>query len=833
MCTAKVKGEPHNPIFSKQGGQEADEQRLLELCISNWHKTFGKRESQAVYMARFEHEFPMIVRKGFCGYFLMNAEQTSWAKKKARILVGPGRGSGGGSLVAYLAEITDLDPVEARLLFERFMTDGRTAMPDFDIDFPASKKQVVQQHVRDYYGEDHVVVVGSVGHLKSKGIIKKLGAALKSTLSDSFYMDSQRISKIITDAEGDTAGLGLSWEDLWDKAGEELQPYRDQYPYLFEMADRLVGRIAGYGQHAAGVIITTDAALTMQLPMRRADEDGHMIAQWDKDVLEELGFIKFDQLTLTTLDIIQDCIDLIRDKRGHEVDVYSWTVEYNDPQVWEEVAEAHTLGIFQIETNLGTKYTQRMQPRCLADLADLVTIVRPGPRNSGLTETYLRRRDGLEEVTYPDPRMAEVLSQTFGCLLYQEDIMSACMILGGYNSTEADDIRRLLGHKQVEKVVAAGQEFVSRATANGMQASDAQALWAQMAEFAKYSFNRAHAYAYAVLGYWAAWLKFHYPVEFLCSALSFVDKDRIPDFVKEARRMGFSVLPPDINESGSGFRAGSLSVRYGLDSVKGIGMAATAIAAGQPFTSFEDFMDRMVRPKGSKVDRGHVAILARIGAFDSLVPNRRGLEQILLDDKTGASTQCVRKNLNIVGAPNDLPCVFDWATEEPPINPRTGKKMKLKAPPKKCTKACRQYLPPEPKKIEELAPYTKADIRQIEQELLGVFLSSTPFDMLPEAERHATRANAELLMRDQHPPGMYLITGVLTKMRSHRDRTGREMGFLAIDTEVSSVDITCFSSTWLKYKRDLKVGTFYAADLEANSQGHLLYALMPYVISEK
>jgi DNA polymerase-3 subunit alpha len=1129
MCTATVSAESKPPIFSKVGGAAADADRLLDLCLNNWHKVLGKRESEAACMARFEHEFPMLVRKGFCGYYLMTSEQTRWARSQG-ILVGPGRGSGAGSVVAYLAEITDIDPVDADLLFERFMTEGRTALPDFDVDYPASKKAIVQQHARDVYGEDHVAVVGSISRLKSKGIIKKLGAAMKSSLPDTFYMDQIKISAIITDAEGDTAGLGLSWEDLWDKAGDKLQPYRDQYPHLFEMADRLVGRANTLGQHASGLVITTDAALTEQLPMRRADEDGHMIAQFDKDVLEELGFVKFDLLTLRNLDIIQDCVDLIKERRGHTVDVYSWRDEYTDPQVWEEIAEAHTLGIFQIETQLGTQYAKRMQPRTMADLSDLVTIVRPGPRNSGLTETYLKRRAGLEPVTYPDARLARVLAKTHGAMLYQEQIMGATMLLAGYDSNKADEVRKILGKKKVELVAAAGQEFVARAIENGMQPADAAALWSQMAEFAKYcvsgdteislagsgrfsggtleverayrrlhtplrepvigrtktgqefagpcdacgatetahhwargrcnacyvwrqkflepgrgvhalsyyadgrirpsrifdvmssgdqevwtvtlsdgrsitatanhrhltdkgyrevghlsigdrllvdggyqmptaeeyqrrgrlsrgeprragtvngaygvenyayidggtdiwkswraatpkvcaqcgttegvieqahlngdhqdqrwenyawlcsschkrydyavndrvkrwqkghlstsaevvsitfegvqatydvvmdaphnfvangivthnSFGGAHAYSYAVLGFWEAWLKFHYPVEFLTAALSSVDKDRIPDFVKEARRMGFSVLPPDINESGSGFRAGTLSVRYGLDSIKGIGIAALAIENGAPYASFEDFMERTVEPKGSKVNRGHVALLARIGAFDKLVVNRRGLEQVLLGEKTGESTKCVRKNLDVVNPVNDLPCVYDWSTEPAPINPRTDKKMKMKAPPKRCTKACRQYIAPPPVQVEEITPYNDADIRDIEQEMLGVFLSSTPFDMLPTKERETTRSQAELLMIDRPPEGMYLIAGVLTKMRPHRDRAGQEMGFIAIDTEVSTVEVTCFNSTWVKFKRDLKVGTFYAADVERNSRGQTLYALMPY-----
>jgi DNA polymerase III subunit alpha len=830
MCTARMFGTSKPPIFSAKGGADADVERLMELCMSNWHKTIGKREPQSVYFARFEHEFPLLVRKGFCGYYLMTAEGTGWAKGEG-ILVGPGRGSGSGSLVAYLAAITDIDPVDADLIFERFMTEGRTSLPDFDVDYPATKKGIVQQHARDRYGDDHVVVVGSILRLKNKGIIKKLGSAMKSTLPDSWFMDSLKIAKVIDDAEGDTAGLGLSWDELWAKAGVELDEYRIQYPHLFEMADRLVGRSNTFGQHASGMIITTDTALTEQLPMRRADEDGHMIAQFDKDVLEQLGFVKFDLLTIKNLDIIQHCVDLIKERRGHTVDVYSWREEYTDPQVWEEIANAHTLGIFQIETQLGTQYAKRMQPRSMADLSDLVTIVRPGPRNSGLTETYLKRRAGLEDVTYPDPRLEKVLAKTYGALLYQEQIMQTTMVLGGYDSNEADEVRKILGHKQIERVAAAGQEFIARATAGGMRANDVAALWSQMAEFAKYSFGGAHAYSYAVLGFWEAWLKFHYPVEFLTAALSGVDKTRIPEFIKEARRMGFSVLPPDINESGSGFRAGSLSMRYGLDSIKGIGMAALAIAAAQPFTSFDDFMARTVEPKGSKVNRGHVALLARIGAFDSLVSNRRGLEQILLSDKTGESTQCVNKDID-VSAVNGLPCVFDWLTEEAPVNPRTGKKMKIKPIPKRCTKACRQYVAPPPQQMDEVTPYTDVDIRNIEQELLGVFLSSTPFDMLPDETRNMTRAQAEVLMQDGAPETDYMISGTLTKVRPHTDHTGREMGFLTVDTEVSVVDVTVFNSTWIKYKRDLKVGTFLAFDVDHNHRGQTLSACMPFYPSE-
>lgn len=1023
-----------------------------------------------------------------CGYFLMTADQTNYARANG-VLVGPGRGSGGGSLVAYLASITDIDSVDADLPFERFMTEGRTELPDFDIDYPASKKQFMQQYVRDRYGADSVTVVGSVMRLKNKGVIDKIAKALGSRLPEGFAEDHRVLRALVEDAEADTAGLGMSWDDLMTSRSAEFGPYRAKYPELFTMCDQLVGRVNTFGQHAAGMVISSDGALTGRLPMRRAKEEGqHMIAQFDKDVLEQMGFVKFDLLTIRNLDTIQLAIDLIRERRGVTIDPYAWREQYEDPQVWDEVSEAHTLGLFQIETGLGTTYTSRLKPRSLHDLADLVTIVRPGPRNSGLTESYLRRRDGREEVTYPDPRLEEVLQRTYGTLLYQEDIMQTVMILAGYNSNEADAVRKILGKKKVDKVAAAGAEFIERAVAMGMERNAANNLWAQMVEFAKYSFNRcassntritiggmshvadtmmfkssggryggqemtiaefydvfhghntparnkyrtktrglyiagrdtadgrvrcfrikdvmkqgvkpvvkvttqeghsitatadhrhltargwvhvrdlvvgdmlatmgepeqrlternpegvpsskkngraglnawikfsraegrcefcgesegrmefahldnnpnhhtpenvrylcnschkkqdyatgsrkkrwtlgreiiwepiasiedageemtydlemdsedhswvgngvvthnSHAYAYAVLSCWCAWLKFHYPLEFLLAAFNTIDLDKLPLFITEARRMGYQVLPPDINSSGAGFTAEGLTIRYGLR-IKNVGdTAAKAIMEGQPYASFEDFMTRMVEPKGSAVNRGDVSALAHIGAFDSLVPNRRGLEAMLLGEKTGESTKCVFVTDAIpIGAPNNLRCSFDWESEEPPVNPRTGKKLKPKPPPKRCTKACRQYTAPPPMDPANVEPYTDADIRAIEKESLGVYLSTTPFDVLPDDVRTDTLASAEMAAQQGGPLGDYMLVGTLEKRRPYTDSSGRRMGFLGFETERGLVDVVCFSSLWTAYSSTLTSGKLYLLTAERTSRGFTLNALEP------
>lgn len=1039
--------------------------------------------------------------------------------------------SGGGSLVAYLARITDIDAVDADLMFDRFMTEGRTELPDFDIDYPQSRKQEMQEYVRRRFGEENVTVVGSILRLKSKGIIDRMGKVLASQLPEDFKTNAQAsLRKIIDDAEADTAGLGIKWDDLNDKFADKLDPYREEFPELFEYCDKLVGRVATFGQHAAGMIVSTDKALGGNLPLRRAKEDGHMISQFDKDVMEQLGFVKFDLLTLRNLDTIQDTIDHIEKNRGYRIDPYSWRQEYEDPQVWDEICESHTLGLFQIETSLGAQYASRLLPRSLADLADLVTVVRPGPRDSGLTDAYLMRKFGEQEVTFPDPRMEPFLQKTYGCLLYQEDIMQCCITLGGYTSTEADKVRKILGKKKIEQVGPAGQEFVARATDRGMRRDDAEHLWEQMAEFARYcvtgdttiqlassgrhsdgtmaveelyrrintpllpptrgkvkkgneyagpcvicgtsesplwirgacrpcyvwrqkfrdvkrglygltveadgrirparilmvhkhqpeqtwkvtladgkhitatanhrhltpgglrrvdelsvgdhlvvdggyevhryadneqrtttgerlltgaingaygdsnygdvdggfgslmawtaqasetceecghdgsehrlerahldgnhanndwsnlrmlcvschkrhdyrfngrrkrwgkgrlttssaivsiekaeieevysvvmddphiwiandgiatanSFNRAHAYAYAILAFWSAWLKYHYPVEFLTALLSSVGKDRIPEFVEEARRMGYQVLPPDINVSIRGFKADDLAVRYGLDSLKGIGegpvdaLVAEREAHG-PFTSFEDFMARMVTPKGSPMNKGHVATMAHVGVFDSLVPNRRGLETVLQAEKDGSAERCVfRVDTIPVGAPNDLPCEFDWSSEPAPVNPRTGKKLKQKPPPKRCTKACRNYTAPPPPKIDDIEPYQPADIGAIEQETLGVYLTVTPFDQLPDDMRQILYQQAELATSPTGPREIYTVAGIVSKRRPHTDKAGNQMGFIDLKLETGVVSVVCFSRVWEKHSERLKTNSMILAELSREQKGFTL-----------
>lgn len=747
-----------------------------------------------------------------------------WAKD-SKILVGPGRGSGAACLVAYLIGITEIDPVRYNLPFERFLTPGRTSLPDFDVDFPSTRKSEILSYLRRRFGEDHVVTIGTTLRLKNKAVVAELGRAMKHELGPEAFTDLRTVADFIDEAEAGTAGLGLSWEDLWAQHGDQLQHWRAKYPKLFQTADGLVGLLKTYGRHAAGVIISTDEPLTGTLPLRAAEAGEQMISQFDDGGVEGLGLVKFDILTLRTLDTIQHAVDAIEARYGRRLDLYGFNQEFDDPQVWDMVCSGQVLGIFQIETALGIQMCRRLAPRNLTELADVIALVRPGPRNSGITDAYLARRAGEQQVSVPDPRLAEVLGPTYGTIVYQEQVLAVCRLIAGYDDAQADVVRKILGKKQVEKIDAAGRDFVDRATERGMPRNNALLLWEQMAEFAKYAFGLGHAYGYAVLAYWTAFLKAHFPVEFCAAVLSTVKKDRIPTFVKEARLLGVPVLPPDINTSKIGFTIDGRSVRYGVDSLKGIGdKAAEEIVTHAPYTSVADLSERT----GSAVNAGTIRLLARAGAFDSLPgePHRAALMALLDPEAAEQSKRCVDRLDDAGEGEEMLPCRFDWGSEPPPINPKNGKTLKAKPAPKKCTVRCRQYRPGGPRDVSVIAPYTPAQIGQIELDMLGMYLSWTPFDRIPpeHAElRRQYRAQADLAASGD--PGTYTVLALVDRAKPYTARSGLSMGFITLTTEGPDLDTACMSKLWGRIQPDTLPGAMVLAQVQRTERGLTLLDL--------
>jgi DNA polymerase-3 subunit alpha len=837
-CDAEVVSSSRPPIFSKptpamrylteeevtQTLLQADVTRLMDICLANWdRKVIGKTNPESVYRERFEKEMLMYIDKKFCGYFDIVSDYTRWSKEQGWIM-GPSRGSGGACLVAYLADIIEIDPIEADLPLARFMTPGRVDPPDFDLDWPTTVRTPLQTYVAERWGEGHVVRVGTHTRLKNKGVFRSLAMIYKSDPDRQVdFRDLEAIIEIIRAEEADSAGLGKPWDVVYLANEDVFAPYVVKYPWLFDLADKLVGRLKSYGRHAAGMVISTENTLTDWLPMRMG-EDGHMISDFDMEALEKLHLLKFDLLTLRTLDTLQECIDLIHKRRPDaRVDIYSWAKEmYQDPLVWEGIRDGYTMGLFQVETPAVTGLIRRIQPNNLDELADVITLVRPGPTNSGLTNTYIRRKFDQEPISVPDPRLVDVLSKTYGCIVYQEDIINVCRILAGYDEEEADAVRKVLGKKKIEQVTTMGQKFIPACVERGMDKEAAESLWHQMAEFSKYSFNRAHAYAYAVLCYWTAWFKFHYTPEFLTSVLSTADKVRIPDFVNEARRMHFKVLPPDINESGKGFTAYDTSVRYALDGIKGVGDAVVeALVSGQPYASFEDFLER----KGKACNDGHVRLLAEVGVFDSVYPHRHELEVHLNYQATPESTQCVHLDRTST-VPNGLPCGFDWSSEPVEFS-KTGKPKKAKPLPTKCFKGCRRYTAPPPW-TPEVDPYTPSDIQDKEMEHLGVWLSSTPFDRIPPKDLEMCHT-ADSVVRG--PLGPYLVAAIIEKVNRRRDRYDNEYAWVKLFAQTGSFDTVCWSKTFDELKNmlreDILVIAYVNKKISRERETYELTAVMP------
>jgi DNA polymerase III subunit alpha len=780
QCNARISGGAEPPVFGVS--HQADAQRLLDLAMSGWGR-IRARGSRQPYADRLEREWKLIARKRLAGCYLIVHDVITWARSQG-ILVGPGRGSAAGSLVSFLLGITSMDPLETGLLFERFLTEGRMALPDFDMDFPSSARPAIQAYVIGKYGEGRVVRVGTHMRYRNKAILNKLFSVMRPDADD-----APKVAAIIDEAESHTAGLGLHWPELMDEVGEQLEPYIRSWPSVFEAAAHLVGRLNSYGKHPAGLVVSTSAELASSLPMHNDRGKGMLVSQWDFRDMEAIGQLKLDFLTLRTLDSIQTAIELIGTRTGHQPDPPAWEAEHTDPQAWEEIAAGNTMGMFQIETSLGRDFCRRLQPGSLPELAAIVALVRPGPRNSGMSESYLARRAGREAVTYPHPLLENQLKDTYGLMIYQEDVLAACRILAGYSETEADGVRKILGKKLKDKVEAAGNEFIRRAHEfSGIDREEAGNIWSVMAEFGRYGFNLAHAYAYATLSYWTAWLKAHYPVEALTGILTTLDKkDRMADYAVDARRMGITILPPDVRMSGAGFAAEGISIRYGLSSIKGLGeVTIPAIVRGQPYTSLEDFLVR------SQADAGVVFALARAGALDAFVPSRRSLVTRLEADRSGDATRCVHKDDD---APLPLQCSYDWENEPQPL-PVMGKrrllKVTVKPPPKRCTRGCRQYTPPS-LSFGKLPEYPAAELYRLEEDIYGTWMSPAPFAALDAIRPGLRQDSREMSLLLPHAPrGIYPLPAIHGELHSAITRRGSTMWWQKLVTEVSVVDVAVF-----------------------------------------
>jgi len=610
--------------------REGLEQRLAESGVAEGHT----RED---YASRLELELDVIGKMGFAGYFLIVSDFIRWAKSRD-IPVGPGRGSGAGSVVAWCLRITDLDPLRFGLLFERFLNPERVSMPDFDVDFCMERRDEVIAYVADKYGRDQVSQIITYGSMAAKAVLRDCGRVLGMP-----YGQVDKIAKLIPRMPLDLTlsdALGLS-----DKSKKEpdrvVREFCDAYAQddeartLIDLALKLEGLARNAGKHAGGVVIAP-TPLTDFAPLYSEPGGAGVVTQYDKNDVETVGLVKFDFLGLRTLTIIDWAVKAINARRStaNEAPLDIAALPLDDQQVFRMFREARTVAVFQFESAGMQRLLKDAKPDRFEDLIALNSLFRPGPMD--LIPSYVARKHGREKVTYPDPRVEPVLNETFGIMVYQEQVMQMAQIVGGYSLGGADLLRRAMGKKVPAEMAKHRDIFRDGAMQNGVAEKNADAIFDQMEKFAGYGFNKSHAAAYSLVAYQTAWLKTHYPAEFMAATMSsdMDSTDKLVQFIEDARGIGLSVLPPDVNTSAYHFVAipqdGPVehdAIRYGLGAIKGVGRAVceaivAARASGGPFRDLADFCARM---DPGKLNKRVFEALIQAGAMDSLGVNRATL----------------------------------------------------------------------------------------------------------------------------------------------------------------------------------------------------------------
>lgn len=631
-----AKDEPFDLIgFFRKEAREGLEKRFQSSSFEAMRIAPDWAEKQKTYWDRLESELAMIEKTGFSGYFLIVSDFIRWAKANS-IPVGPGRGSGAGSLVAYSLEITDIDPILFKLLFERFINPERISMPDFDVDFCQDRRGEVIDYVSRKYGAENVCQIITFGKLQARAAIKDVGRVLGLS-----FADTDIITKLLPDEIDITIESALKREPRI----RERMDADPRIAQVIEYALKLEGLYRNAGIHAAGVIITENPVVTY-CPLFMS-KDGDVTTQFDKDFSEQVGLVKFDFLGLKTLTVIDNAVKLIRHVAEPGSLESSFTLEkinYSDPKVFALISSGDTDGVFQVESSGMKDLCMGLQPGSLEDITAINALYRPGPLGSGMVDDFIDRKHGRKPVVYDVPALESILIDTYGVILYQEQVMQIARELAGYSLGQADLLRRAMGKKKAEEMAQHRELFVKGATSKGLDPAKAEGIFDLMAKFAEYGFNKSHSAAYGVLTYQTAYLKAYYPAEFMAALMTteMDNTDKITKYINDAKSHGIAILPPDVNFSQKRFSVerqkndkgvSSKAVRFGLEAVKGVGgIAVDTILEGREAGRFENVLDFCRRVSTRKVNKKVLESLTLAGAFDSIAEVNRASLFASLED---------------------------------------------------------------------------------------------------------------------------------------------------------------------------------------------------------
>ncbi len=760
-------GKPKLPLFPTPDGMSLDDYLVqlskegLEKRLEQLFPEQDKRDAQReTYYARLDFECGTIIKMGFPGYFLIVADFINWAKNNG-VPVGPGRGSGAGSLVAYALGITDLDPLRYNLLFERFLNPERVSMPDFDIDFCQHGRDRVIQYVKEKYGADAVSQIATFGTMAAKAAVRDIGRVL-----DLGYMFTDGVAKLIPFKPGKHVTIADAMKE--EPLLQERFDNEDEVHQLLELAQRVEGLTRNVGMHAGGVLIAP-GKLTDFCPLYTQGDESGVVSQYDKDDVEAVGLVKFDFLGLTTLTILDWAERYIRRLDPSKENWSLAQVPLDDPASFSILKKANTVAVFQLESRGMQGMLKDAQPDRFEDIIALVALYRPGPMD--LIPSFCARKHGRETVEYPDPRVEPVLKETYGIMVYQEQVMQMAQIIGGYSLGGADLLRRAMGKKKPEEMAKHREIFAEGAAKNGLTREKADETFDLMEKFAGYGFNKSHAAAYALLAYHTAWLKAHHPAEFMAANMSLAmdDTDKVKILFEDCIANKMAVLPPDINMSAYRFEPvaeadgkRSRTIRYGLGAIKGSGQnAIEEILRAREEGLFVDLFDFCNRIDRRIVNRRTIEALIRAGAFDSLHENRAQLiasVSLAMEAADQASANAMQAGLFDMG---DAPSQGHELIDEPAW--------------------------PEKRRLQE------------EKTALGFYLSGHLFDAYKDEVRRFVRQKIGELKEGRDK----LVAGVIVSLRTQMTQRGK-MLIALLDDGTGQCEVTVFNEQFEAHKQLFK-----------------------------
>ena len=751
------------PRFKLPEGEHDSYDYLVKLC----EKGFAERypNSPEVH-AQLEYELSMINKMGFVDYFLIVSDFIGYAKRNG-IPVGPGRGSAAGSVVSYCLHITDVDPIKYSLFFERFLNPERVSMPDIDVDFCVNRRAEVIDYVKRVYGEDHVAQIVTFGTMAARNAVRDVGRALSVS-----YAETDAVAKQVPSGPG---ALNITL----DEALKLSKPLREMYEQdetlkrLIDVARALEGMPRHASTHAAGVVIT-EKPVYEYVPLAKNDEA--VVCQYPMTTLEELGLLKMDFLALRNLTVLDDAVKLVqRDEPGFRIE----DVPEDDGETYEMLAQGRTSGVFQLESTGMTGVCVGLKPKSIEDITALIALYRPGPMDS--IPRFLECSVHPEKVSYKHELLRPILSVTYGCIVYQEQVIEIFRRLAGFSLGQADMIRRAMSKKKHKVIDAERVAFIHGdpargipgAVANGVSESVANSIYDEILDFASYAFNKAHAVCYAIVAYRTAYMKRHHPQQYMAALLTSVldNSNKVAEYIAECRELGIKLLPPDVNESGANFTVAGENLRYGLVAIKGIGWGAinglvAERESGGLFKSFEDFCRRM---SGRELNRRAVENLIKAGAFDSMGYKRRALVQIcgaVIDSISQAARDNISGQMDLFGNP-------DEGGEARPVS-----------------------IP-----IPDIEEFSARERMAMEKETTGLYLTGHPMDEYRAAVKKIGASPIGAVMNDfaaedgprSFADGQYItVAGVVAGARTRPTKNNSLMSYITLEDDTGAIEVIAF-----------------------------------------